>query len=298
MANWAGAVETFGKGLFEVGKVVVRREDDEIAFMRQKALQELGIKAQKELQAANQEFTKGENERNREHDTTMATTRVGAELAMQDRGNAQALARLEVEKKWDAERDAAMRNFTLKTRESDSIQDIIRSTNAQLGDIAKSIDSWEQELFAAQSEGVADPAAIERYQRRIESLYAQQDQVRQAGQAAVSRLTGGKPVQPGPTKEAAAELTAGKPAPAAPAAAPKGPPPGAYTGGSTAAPAAAPPSAQTGSLFELSPEKTPWAFKSTGDINRSIGGKLAGAVVDESPTGQINRKIYESLFGN
>jgi hypothetical protein len=294
MTNWAGAVETFGKGLFAVGMKVAQREDDEIAFMRQKALQELGIQAQKDLQAQNQEFLKGQATASQEHAKEMFGMETAARAGEQQAGFAHAEAMAEDAKKWDAQRDATMRSFQLKLKESETLDDVIRSTNAQLGDIGKSIDSWEQELMSARSEG-ADDATIASYQRRIDALYAQQEQVRGAGQAAVSRLTGGKPVQPGPTKEAAAEKAAGKPATSM-TPPQKGPPPGGYTGRTGAAAPATQPQGST--LFDsiLGPQPD------TAEINRRIAsgvGSWAGRTLADpnNPTGNINRDIYTRLFG-
>lgn len=295
MANWAGAVETFGKGLFAVGQTVVRREDDEIAFMRQKALQELGIQAQKDLQTANQEFLKGQAKEGREHDQTMFGMEAAARRGETELGHQYSRELFNDQKKWDAQRDASSQSFQLRLKEADNKDDIIRFTNTQLADLGKSIDTWEQEMLAYDG---GDPEVQARYQSRIDALYAQQDQVRNAAMAAISRATGGKPRQPGPTKEAAAELPAAASAQPGAAAAPaaKVPPAGAYLGGeSQAAPAAA---ESSGNLFEISPEKTPWAYKNPGDINRAIGERLGGAFIDDSPTGQINRKIRDSLFGN
>lgn len=296
MTNWAGAVETLGKGLFAVGMKVTQREDDEIAFMRQKALQELGIQAQKDLQAQNQKFLGEMEDKRQTFEGEQFARETAARAGEQQRGFDFQRELNEDNKKWDLRRDADMRAFQLKIRETDSLDDIIRSTNSQLADIGKSIDSWEQELMAARREG-AEPSVIESYQRRIDALYSQQEQVRSAGQAAVSRATGGKPVQPGPTKEAAASLGTSPPTEAAPTK-PAGPPAGAYTGGASAqaAPAAQQPG---GSVFDSLFEPTPGG---TAEINRRIvqwaGGKAGNVLFDpSSPTGQVNRDIYNRIFG-
>ncbi len=201
MTNVSGALETLGKGLFAMGQTQIRKEEDEIAYMRQQALQELGIKAQKEMQASNQEFLKGQETARSEHDKELFGMNAAARAGEQQAGFAHAERLQSESQKWDATRDASMKSFQLKLKESDNIETIIRSTNAMLGDIDKNIATWEQEMFTAESGGVADPAVIEKAQARIDALYAQQEQIRSAGQAAVSRLTGGKPVPPPEKKE-------------------------------------------------------------------------------------------------
>lgn len=299
MTNWAGAVETFGKGLFAVGMKVTQREDDEIAFMRQKALQELGIQAQKDLQKGNQEFLAKEAEKGREHDQTMLTTKAGLDVALQERGWTHDETMAKGQQAFQSGLAARRERFEIEVRKLESVDSIIRATQSAVSDIDRTINDYTKEWMklqanASESGAAIDPNIAADWQGKIDSLLQQRQRLQDSGAIAVRELTGGKPLdqkQPGPTKEAAAALEAPKAAPAA------APPKADGTGGQSATIPAQ--QEQSGTLFDSLLKPTPGG---TAAINRAIADKVGGKASElfmdpNNPTGQLNRDIFNSIFG-
>lgn len=302
MTNWAGAVETLGKGLFAVGTKVTQREDDEIAFMRQQALQELGIQAQKDLQANNQTFLKEQAEAGREHDTTMFGMETAARAGEQQRGFQHDETMTRQQQSFQSGLASRRERFETEVRKLDSVDSIIRATQSAVSDIDKSINDYTKEwmkLQASSSESGApiDPSIAADWQGKIDSLLEQRQRLQDSGAIAVRELTGGKPLdrQAGPTKEAAAAApSAGGPTMTPPARKPSGPPPNAYTGGGAPAQSAQP----QGTVFDSLLGPQPGVAEINSRIGRWVGDKSSELFMDPSnPTGQINRGIFDRITG-
>lgn len=190
--NWSGALQDLGKGLFAMGQTQIRKEEDEIAFMRTKALQELGFQQANASQARELAFRAGESAASREAEAEGRAVMIAANRGDVQQAHEYALQRDKQNNAAAAGRDSAMKTFQLQLEGLRTTEAILSSTNSMLGDIQREKTSWRQALLKAQGEG-ADPETIKQYQDIYNQLTQQEISVREAGAKAVAARSGVKP---------------------------------------------------------------------------------------------------------
>lgn len=303
--NVSGALQTLGQGLFEMAKVNVRREEDEIAFMRQKALQELGIKAHADLQEQSQKFQREENAAQREHAQTLfaqeTAARRGETILQDELAGKREGARQSFEMRMAARRE----EFALKREQVKSLDDLksvmsstLRGVDADIRDAQKAVLDYRKEASTAGTE--VDPEIMGQYEAELQALRAEKASLRDAFKAQLASYSG---IEPDPDPEAppgseertrAVSRTPSKVGLAE--AQGQVQPPRQSVGQK---PVTQTPTPESDSLFAPLLKPTPGG---TEAINQAILNKVGGTASElfmggDDPTSQINRRLFEQWRG-